>query len=102
MAYSAINIGNVAEDGLGDGLRTMGAKVNANFIEVYAGGSYIGGYFTIKGPNYTDISVLEVGDIIEGWADVAKTIWVKAVLENITFDLVAETGVFIISKKIKE
>ena len=35
MAYQAINIGSVADDGTGDTLRSGGDKVNDNFVELY-------------------------------------------------------------------
>ena len=35
MAYQALGLGNTANDGTGDSLRTGGDKVNDNFVEVY-------------------------------------------------------------------
>jgi hypothetical protein len=36
MAQQTIGIGTTAEDGTGDGARTAGGKINANFTELYA------------------------------------------------------------------
>ena len=35
MAYQALGLGSVANDGTGDSLRTGGDKVNDNFVEIY-------------------------------------------------------------------
>ena len=35
MAQQIINIGNAANDGSGDGIRTGGEKINDNFTELY-------------------------------------------------------------------
>lgn len=37
MAQQLINIGNAANDGSGDPLRTAGDKINDNFTEIYGG-----------------------------------------------------------------
>jgi len=36
MAYEAINVGTVPNDGLGDPLRTAYQKCNSNFTELYS------------------------------------------------------------------
>jgi len=40
MAYAAVNVGTVANDGTGDPLRSAYVKINANFVEVYARSLY--------------------------------------------------------------
>jgi hypothetical protein len=35
MAYQAVNLGSVANDGTGDTLRAGGVKIDANFVELY-------------------------------------------------------------------
>lgn len=37
MAYQPVNVGSAPNDGTGDPLRTAFQKINANFVEVYAG-----------------------------------------------------------------
>jgi hypothetical protein len=49
MAIQTINIGETANDRKGDSLRTAFAKINANFIELYAGGGGGGDLTTIDG-----------------------------------------------------
>lgn len=44
MAKQTINIGSTANDGTGDPLRTAFDKVNDNFDELYAAGSFSGSY----------------------------------------------------------
>lgn len=37
MAYQAVGLGSVANDGTGDTLRAGGTKIDANFVELYQG-----------------------------------------------------------------
>lgn len=96
MNYLKIGLGNVPEDGLGDGLRTAGGKVNANFEELYLGGSWIDGYFTRKAEGNISLSAHEVGDVIEGWTDANETKFIKAVIDSLPFDGNTGSGLFII------
>ncbi len=93
--YNAINLGNQPDDGLGDGGRTGGAKINAMFDELF----YT--HFTksdrwlvsryVYDPGATNKTAFKVNDKVQGWEDVAtKNRWVEGIVLDDTVSLPAD------------
>jgi len=57
MAYQALGLGTVANDGTGDDLRTGGDKINDNFVELYTKLGDGSTLYSLTFPNATDTVV---------------------------------------------
>ena len=91
MAYEKINLGNQPNDGLGDGLRTGGGKINLMFQEIYYQRFvYIVGGITYRvertGFDAADLSPLALkdDDRIYGFTSAQKTRYVDAIILDAT------------------
>lgn len=87
MAYNKIDLGNQPNDGLGDGLRTGGTKINLMFQEIY----YQRFVHTVGGITYrvertsfdaADVSplALKVDDRIYGFTNAQKSRYVDGII----------------------
>lgn len=91
MTQQIIDVGNVANDGSGDPLRTAFIKCNDNFTELYN----IGGLTGIQNGD-SNISIIEDGPVTMGIGGVANVLVVSdsgaAVAGTFSTDIVSATG----------
>lgn len=93
--YNPIKLGNQPDDGLGDGGRTGGAKINAMFDEVFythfikADQWIVSRYtFNAADENKTDF---KENDKVQGWEDTtAKDRWVEGIVLDDSISLPAD------------
>lgn len=95
MALELIALGNAPNDGLGDGARTGGTKINNNFIDRFFTRFIIASRWhvsrTVYNPADATPFVLKVDDLVEGWEDnVAKDVWIKGVVLDANITLPAD------------
>lgn len=92
--YNPLNLGNQPNDGLGDGGRTGGAKINAMFQELYYTRFLKDGRIVerlVHDPANVTATNYKSNDIVRGWADpTAKTRWVEGVILDATIVLTGE------------
>lgn len=69
MANQVIGVGTVANDGTGDPLRTAFIKCNANFLDLYGGGSFVGSIAVPAGFGYTinGVIVVKADTVARNW-----------------------------------
>ena len=94
MAYNPINLGNQPNDGLGDGGRTGGEKINGMFREIYetvfTNGRWIIKRWVLNVGN-TNLTALRVDDHIAGWYDTGvKDRWIEGIILDASVNLPAE------------
>jgi len=107
MSYQKIGLGNTPEDGLGDGLRTGGAKVNSNFEELYSRNFRIGDAMVSRleiDSAVLSLDAYKVEDRTWGFVDVNKTHFVDGYILALPFafptDIDDTTKFFKLTEKI--
>lgn len=106
MAYEKIGLGNQPNDGLGDGGRTGGAKINSMFRQVYEH-TFANGRWFIQRYKFNvateDVVSFRVDDKVSGWADdTTKIRWVEGIIKQLPINLPADIDTakfFIISQR---
>jgi len=110
MAYNEINLGNQPNDGLGDGGRTGGEKINSMFREVYSHTFMKGNRWIVcryKYDNATaDLTGFRVDDRVSGWENEStKNRWVEGIVLDANISLPADidntSKFFIITQRSK-
>ena len=94
MAYNRIDLGNQPNDGLGDGLRTGGAKINTMFQELYyqrfvrtmGGMAYIVERTSFDAADQAP-TLLKVNDRISGFTNAQRTRYVDGIVLDATLSV---------------
>jgi hypothetical protein len=92
MGYQPINLGNQPNDGLGDGARTAGGKINAQFQELFFITFLKDNRWRVERNNFSaavpDPTNYRVDDRVSGWANPStKSRWVEGVVLDATINL---------------
>lgn len=95
MAAEFIDLGNAPNDGLGDGARTGGGKINNNFRNRFFTRYVLDDRWhvhrTVYSPADATPYLLKVDDLVEGWENnITKTTWIKGVVLDATITLPAD------------
>lgn len=95
--YNPINLGNQPNDGLGDGGRTGGQKINAMFQELFYTSFRKDGRIVerfVNDPANPTATNYKANDIVRGWADpTTKTRWVEGAILDPAIDLSGDNPV---------
>lgn len=91
-SYQEIGLGNQPNDGLGDGARTGGGKINAMFHAVFSTTFIKDNRWRVTRTTYDSGDQILINfkddDVVEGWADPStKSRWIKGVILDDTIDL---------------
>ena len=93
MALQLIDLGNQPNDGQGDGARTGGQKINANFTELFETHFSLQGRWTVTryAPQASHTVAVRVDDRVAGWADdTIKDRWIEGIVLDDTISLPAD------------
>ncbi len=95
MSVQLIGLGNAPNDGLGDGARTGGGKINDNFRNRFYTRFVLSNRWhvqrTVYNPADANPFALKLDDLVEGWEDnTAKDTWVKGVVLDSDITLPAD------------
>lgn len=95
MSYNPINLGNQPNDGLGDGARTGGGKINAMFHNLFSTIFIKDNRWTVTRRAYNagvaNIISWRAEDHVAGWADPStKKRWVEGIIQNPAINLAGD------------